>query len=164
MTQRGTYTVVVDCDGNGEYERAVEYMKLAIQQAWLAGTVTTAFNVGSVIVVDEVVQATGYSREIRGNTHAAECAIKKLDDIQMAKGAVLYNTMEPCSFRLSGNKSCTERIIEAGIAKVFIGVKEPDTFSNCQGVQILLDHGIDVVCLKMLEEDCLEPNAELLLS
>ncbi|OMJ29306.1 Diaminohydroxyphosphoribosylamino-pyrimidine deaminase [Smittium culicis] len=70
--------------------------------------------------------------------------------------------MEPCSHRLSGKESCADKIIRAGVKKVYIGVKEPSTFSECRGCQILLDAGIDVTVLQMLQERCLEPNRELL--
>ncbi|PVU97901.1 hypothetical protein BB559_001856 [Furculomyces boomerangus] len=162
MVRQGTYRVVYDCDGDDELEKAFEFMNLAILQAYMSVNVNTAFNVGSVIVIDDVVSSTGYSRELEGNKHSTECALEKLDNIRMARGAVLYTTLEPCSYRLSGKKSCAQRIIECGFQKVFFGVKEPDTFSRCEGVSVLVSAGIDVVCMKMLEEACLEPNRSLL--
>ncbi|OLY84819.1 Diaminohydroxyphosphoribosylamino-pyrimidine deaminase [Smittium mucronatum] len=162
MGNKKALKVVYDHKESAEYENAYEFMNLAIQQAFMAPTVSTAFNVGSVVVVDDVVMSTGYSREHPGNTHAAEVALAKLNPQKLSHGSSLYNTMEPCSHRLSGKESCADRIIRAGVAKVYIGVKEPSTFSECKGCQTLLDAGIDVIYMQMLQERCLEPNRELL--
>ncbi|KAI9504011.1 cytidine deaminase-like protein [Coemansia spiralis] len=143
----------------------MEFMELAIQQANRAQPIETAFNVGSLLVGGRQIIATGYSRELPGNTHAAQCAIAKSKSTTLAylvPGSTLYSTMEPCSFRLSGNTPCSTHIINAGIKKIVIGVKEPLTFSNCQGVARLLEAGIEVVHLKILEEECLKPNIHLL--
>lgn len=55
-----------------------------------------------------------------------------------------FSTMEPCSKRLSGKKTCCERIIESGIKTVYMGVKEPDNFVNCEGAKILKEKGVDL--------------------
>ncbi|KAJ1735745.1 hypothetical protein LPJ61_000397 [Coemansia biformis] len=159
------YRVIAHDDGSEEVEEHMELMELAIQQAHLARPSDTAFSVGSLLVNGRQIIATGYSHELPGNTHAAQCAIAKSKGTQQAHlvpGAVLYTTMEPCSGRLSGNTPCSSRIIDAGIGRVVIGVKEPATFSNCQGVARLLEAGIEVVHLKILEEQCLRPNIHLL--
>ncbi|ORX68359.1 cytidine deaminase-like protein [Linderina pennispora] len=143
----------------------MELMDLAIQQASLAQPIETAFSVGCLLINGSHIISTGYSRELPGNQHAAQCAITKSktsSQAHLVAGATLYTTMEPCSARLSGNTPCSTHIINAGIKKVVIGVKEPSTFSNCQGVVRLREAGIDVVHLKVLEEDCLRPNIHLL--
>ncbi|KAJ1772276.1 hypothetical protein LPJ77_000199 [Coemansia sp. RSA 2523] len=159
------YRVISHDDGSEEVEAHIEFMELAIQQAQLARPTQSAFNVGSLLVNGRQIIATGFSRELPGNTHAAQCAIaksKSTHQAHMVQGSVLYSTMEPCSFRLSGNVPCSSHIIGAGIRQVVIGVKEPATFSDCQGVTRLLEAGIEVIHLKLLEEECLLPNIHLL--
>ncbi|KAJ2372370.1 hypothetical protein IW150_000772 [Coemansia sp. RSA 2607] len=159
------YRVISSDDGSEEVEAHIEFMELAIQQANLARPIETAFSVGSLLVHGRKIISTGYSREIPGNTHAAQCAItksKSTSQAHLVKGSVLYTTMEPCSFRLSKNTPCSTHIINAGIRQVIIGVKEPQTFSQCQGVHKLLEAGIEVIHLKLLEERCLRPNIHLL--
>ncbi|KAJ2777621.1 hypothetical protein H4R18_005059 [Coemansia javaensis] len=162
---RGTYRVIASDDGSEEVEAHMAFMELAIQQAHLARPIDTAFNVGSLLVSGRQIIATGYSRELPGNTHAVQCALTKAKSTRQAglvRGCVLYTTMEPCSHRLSGSAPCAAGIAAAGIALVVIGVKEPATFSNCQGVARLLEAGVDVVHLQILEERCLRPNIHLL--
>ena len=71
------------------------------------------------------------------------------------KGASIYTTLEPCSVRKSGSRPCADRIIEAGFARVYVGVLEPGDFVVCEGTQRLLDAGIEVVLVEGLEEECL---------
>ncbi|KAG0314112.1 hypothetical protein BGZ99_008361 [Dissophora globulifera] len=76
---------------------------------------------------------------------------------------IMYSTMEPCSTRLSGKKSCSERLIASGIRRVYIGVREPDRFvQNVVGVENMADSGIEVVHIPGLEEECLAPNKHVL--
>ncbi|KAF0682942.1 Aste57867_24955 [Aphanomyces stellatus] len=140
-------------------ERDERFMRLAIAQAHLSPPAESAYCVGCVIVKDDQVISTGYSRELPGNTHAEQCALMKLD--MHAQGAELYTTMEPCSVRLSGNKPCVESCIQGQVARVIVGVMEPAKFVQCEGVRLLQEKGIQVDLLHGLEAECLAPNKHL---
>lgn len=145
--------------------RDAEWMQMAIEQAHLSHPVEKAYCVGAVLVKNNTLLATGYSRELPGNTHAEQCAIMKVPNQEDLRGATIYTTMEPCSTRLSGNKPCTERILEAGITRVVMGVKEPPNLvAACQGVQILRAAGVQVQVVPGVEEACLAPNQHILKS
>lgn len=137
-------------------------MQLALDEAGKCIPTPTAFCVGAVIVDSAgKLLATGYSRELEGNTHAEANSIDKLvaddaDKLQLLKGSDIYTTMEPCSVRLSGNVPCTRRILEAGISRVFLGTVEPDDFVKCEGVQLLRDAGVQVYTVPGFAEKCLE--------
>lgn len=106
-----------------------KYMELAIAEAAKCPPTTTAYSVGAVLVGGggkAGVISTGYSRELPGNTHAEQNAIAKLGTVP--ENTLLFSTMEPCSLRLSGNLPCVDRVLQAGIQTVFVGVSEPDTF------------------------------------
>lgn len=111
-----------------------KYMEIALKEAAKCKYVNTAYNVGAVIVNGADILAMGYSRELPGNTHAEQCALdkyfKETGNKMLPKGSVLYTTMEPCSERNSGNKSCLERILEqkGNINAVFYGTREPEKF------------------------------------
>lgn len=113
-------------------------MKLALRQASRCEPTSTAFCVGCIIAISgtEQIVATGFSRELEGNTHAEQCALDKAvpssssgdgggglaaegkvggEEAQAAQAQVveldLYTTMEPCSERLSGATPCAQRIL-----------------------------------------------------
>lgn len=85
---------------------------------------------------------------------------------------ILYVTMEPCGYRLSGNMPCVRRIGETrvaaaadgkeygrgrgGIDKVFFGVKEPGDFVGpSQGCRMLDEAGVAWEVVGGLEEEIL---------
>ncbi|GAB5591489.1 hypothetical protein Unana1_06389 [Umbelopsis nana] len=141
----------------------LHFMRMAIEQANLSQPVESAYCVGAVLVdATGQVLSTGYSRELPGNTHAEQCALDKLSDSRMAENAICYTTMEPCSTRLSGNKPCVERLIEAKVKKVIMGVKEPPNFVECSGVDLLRQADIEVLVVPGVEEECLLPNKHIL--
>ncbi|GAA5911745.1 hypothetical protein JCM8208_005586 [Rhodotorula glutinis] len=150
----------------------VRFMRLALAEARKSVHTPTAFCVGAVVVsaphhptrpLD--VLATGYSRELEGNTHAEQCALDKvalsaspprapsststissssspLDSL--LDGASIYTTMEPCSTRLSGNTPCVQRVLASPIQRVYVGVLEPSDFVECEGVRLLREAGREV--------------------
>ncbi|KAG0367799.1 DRAP deaminase [Gamsiella multidivaricata] len=79
------------------------------------------------------------------------------------QGWIMYSTMEPCSTRLSGNRSCSELLIESHVRKVYVGVREPDHFVKMVvGVENMVKQGIEVTLIPGFEEQCLAPNRHVL--
>ncbi|KAJ2690718.1 hypothetical protein IWW39_000520 [Coemansia spiralis] len=162
----GSYLVIERDDETRQVETYIAFMRLAIMQATLAEPSSNTFNTGVLIVNGTQLIGEGHTREPHApHTHAAECAIQKArhgKQAHLLTSSTLYTTMEPCSSPRMSKVPCTTHIINAGIAKVVIGVKEPESFVNCQGVKTLVAAGIDVVHLKILQEECLTTNIHLL--
>ncbi|KAG9954559.1 putative multicopper oxidase, type 1, partial [Aureobasidium melanogenum] len=154
-------------------------MRLALDEARKSPPKPTNYCVGAVLVSPsspEPILATGYTLELEGNTHAEQCCLGKLARTMniseehvgsiMPDDTVLYTTMEPCDFRLSGNLPCTERVLltrsssstgHKGIQKVYIGVKEPEKFvGENKGRRKLEDAGIPVIHVEGLEHEILK--------
>lgn len=146
------------------------FMRYAIALARQSPPKPSNFCVGAVLVSSTAseILSTGYTLECEGNTHAEQsCFIKlskangvpeeRLGDI-LPEDTVLYTTMEPCVKRLSGNKSCVERILALGesIRTVYVGVKEPEKFvGQNEGRKLLEDAGVRVVLVEGLEKEIL---------
>ena len=127
-----------------------KYMELALEEAKKCDGTESAFSVGALLVKDGKVLATGYSRELPGNTHAEQCALEKYytenNTRNVPEGTIIYTTMEPCSERLSGNLPCVDRILETNIKTVFVGVLEPTTFiANNIGKEKLTKAGVEYI-------------------
>ncbi|AET39027.1 uncharacterized protein Ecym_3555 [Eremothecium cymbalariae DBVPG len=140
-----------------------KYLELAVEEAKKCEPTTTAFSVGAVLVNGTDIISAGYSREFPGNTHAEQCALEKYFKRTNQKftppGTIIYTTMEPCSYRLSGNEPCVQRIIKqkGNISTVFVGVMEPDTFvKNNSSFVSLKQHGIDYILIPGYEEACIK--------
>jgi pyrimidine deaminase RibD-like protein len=142
------------------------WMRLAISLAWECPPSATAFSVGAVIVgADGTELSRGFSRE-GGDAvvHAEESALGKLaaGDPRLA-GATVYSTLEPCSFRKSRPRTCTELIIAAGLRRVVIAWREPALFvADCQGYELLSAAGLQVSEMPGLAAEAAAPNRHLL--
>lgn len=148
-------------------ESAKKYMQLAIEEAKKSEPTPTAFCVGALLVNNGKIISTGYSRELPGNTHAEQCALDKYftknNTDKVPPGTELYTTMEPCSFRLSGNDPCLNRVINqnGNISSVFVGVMEPSTFvKNNVSYDKLTESGINYIKIDGFEDEAIKIAAK----
>lgn len=109
--------------------------------------------VGAVIVREGVVVGRGYHRKA-GTPHAEVNAIA--DAGIASRGATLYVTLEPCN-HTGRTPPCTEAILAAGIARVVIGMADPNPEVAGGGAAFLTEQGIEV-CSGVLEEQCRRLN------
>jgi diaminohydroxyphosphoribosylaminopyrimidine deaminase / 5-amino-6-(5-phosphoribosylamino)uracil reductase len=96
--------------------------------------------VGAVIVADGQVVGEGYHPEA-GQPHAEIFALHKAGDL--ARGADLYVTLEPCSHH-GRTGPCADAVIAAGIARVFVGTGDPNPQVYGRGIARLRTAGIEV--------------------
>lgn len=124
----------------------------------------TAYSVGSVIAdAGGQVLATGFSRELGDAWHAEEVALHKARTAGVdLTGATIYASMEPCGLRLSGRKPCVEHILEAGIRRVVLALREPPKFVENEGLGRLQRFGVMVIEIPGLAEAARRPNRHLL--
>jgi len=98
-------------------------------------------NVGCVIVHDGEIIARGATAP-GGRPHAEAMALAEAGG--KAKGATLYTTLEPCAHSSERGPTCSAIIPEAGIARVVIGIKDPDPRTSGDGMKMLRKAGIEV--------------------
>ena len=126
----------------------VERMRRAMALAAEVRT-TTAPNpwVGCVVVPTRAGSGAGTTDVFEGATappggpHAEVSALDRAGE--RARGATLYVTLEPCAHH-GRTPPCTDAIIEAGVARVVIGIEDPDPHVAGRGIALLRDAGIDV--------------------
>ncbi len=105
--------------------------------------------VGCVIVRDGRVLATGWHKKAGGD-HAEAAALRKLG--WRAPRATVYVTLEPHSFH-GRTPPCSERLIEAKVARVVVGMKDPNPRVAGNGIKQLKRAGIAVE-QGVLEDEC----------
>lgn len=97
--------------------------------------------VGCVIVRDGIVIAEGATGD-GGRPHAEEIALDQAGEA--ARGATAYVTLEPCGQRSNGGCSCSQRLVEAGVASVIYACDDPSPFASHIGVERMKAVGITV--------------------
>jgi len=127
---------------SGMISRDESYMRMALSLAEEGlGRVWPNPAVGCVIVNDGVVVGQGRTAD-GGRPHAEAEALAEAG--AAAKGADVYVSLEPCSHH-GKTPPCAEALVEAGVARVFVGCGDPDPRVAGQGIAILQDAGIEVV-------------------
>jgi pyrimidine deaminase RibD-like protein len=133
----------------------------AVALAELCPPSSTAFSVGAVIAsASGEVLATGYSRQHTPLDHAEEAALSTVD-VDLT-GATIYSSLEPCSKRASRPRTCTDLILASPIRRVVFAWREPSTFVDGEGAELLRAAGCEIVELPELAADAQRPNAHLL--
>jgi diaminohydroxyphosphoribosylaminopyrimidine deaminase / 5-amino-6-(5-phosphoribosylamino)uracil reductase len=124
-------------------ESDLMYMKRALMLAAKASGATSPNPmVGALIVRNGLVIAEDFHKKA-GELHAEALAILKAGDA--AKNAALYVTLEPCCHTDKRTPPCSRAIIDAGIKKVFVAMKDPNPRVFGRGIRELRNHGITVV-------------------
>ncbi len=141
------------------------YMRMAIDQGKRSKAEDNRPHpkVGAAIVKDGKVLGSAYRGEQGSGDHAEYTLFeKKLPDVSL-RGATLFTTLEPCTSRKT-HKPCSDWIIEKGVAKVVIGMLDPDPRIHGQGASKLKEYSIYVGYFPLhLREEIEADNQEFIL-
>ena len=134
-----------------------KFMRLALREA-ARGVGCTSPNpaVGAVIVKSGRVIAKGWHR-CAGGAHAEIEALRALKKPDLARGATIFVTLEPCCTQ-GRTPPCTDAIIGAGIARVVTGATDPNPRHAGRGFAVLKKAGVTVT-EGILAEKCAALNA-----
>jgi diaminohydroxyphosphoribosylaminopyrimidine deaminase/5-amino-6-(5-phosphoribosylamino)uracil reductase len=132
------------------------FMRLALREAAKgAGRTSPNPAVGAVIVRGGRVLARGY-HHAAGQPHAEIEALRALPRPELARGARLYVTLEPCSTH-GRTPPCTEAILAAGLGRVVIGAVDPNPRHAGRAGELLAAGGVSVTA-GVLAEECARLN------
>ena len=113
--------------------------------------------VGCIIVNNDRVVGRGWTQP-GGRPHAEREALDRAGEL--ARGANVYVTLEPCSHR-GQTPPCADALIEAGVKQVFVAVMDPDDRVSGTGISKLQTAGIGVTP-GLLREEAAKVNAGFL--
>ncbi|MHB1922045.1 MAG: bifunctional diaminohydroxyphosphoribosylaminopyrimidine deaminase/5-amino-6-(5-phosphoribosylamino)uracil reductase RibD, partial [Chitinophagaceae bacterium] len=109
-----------------------------------AGKVAPNPMVGAVLVFEEKIIGEGFHRQFGGPHAEVNCLLDvEESDREKVRYSTLYVNLEPCS-HFGKTPPCTELIIRNEIPKVIIGCEDWNPEVNGQGVNQLLQAGVEV--------------------
>lgn len=97
--------------------------------------------VGAILIRDGRVAGRGWTRP-GGRPHAEAMALEQAGDA--ARGGTLYTSLEPCAHVSPRGPTCTATIIASGVARVVIGLRDPDPRTDGKGIAALEAAGVEV--------------------
>ena len=98
--------------------------------------------VGAVIVKNGQIISEDFHRK-PGTPHAEALALEKAG--REARNSTLYVSLEPCCHTEKRTPPCTKALINAGIKKVIIAMKDPNPKVSGKGIIELQKAGIEVI-------------------
>jgi pyrimidine deaminase RibD-like protein len=123
-----------------------DFMKLAIEEAKMCRPEDrhTHPKVGAVVVKKGQVLAKGHRGEIdpKKGQHAEFTALELKLGTDSAADCTVYTTLEPCTTRRHPKVPCAYRLIERKVARVVIGMLDPNQDICGRGIRALRDAGI----------------------
>jgi diaminohydroxyphosphoribosylaminopyrimidine deaminase/5-amino-6-(5-phosphoribosylamino)uracil reductase len=130
-----------------------KWMGVALEQG-AHGTPSPNPHVGAVVVKGGEIIGRGH-HERAGEDHAEVAALHQAGE--KARGATLYVTLEPCN-HVGRTPPCVDAILEAHVARVVIGCRDPNPNVPGRGAERLGEEGVAV------ELGCREKEAQRLIA
>lgn len=100
--------------------------------------------VGAVVVKDGKVIGEAYRGELAPGEHAEFTALEHKLGSDVVAGATVFTTLEPCTGRNAPKIPCAKRLVQRKVARVVVGMLDPNPNISGRGVQLLRDHNISV--------------------
>ena len=124
-------------------EQVIEVMNKSIQEP---RDDKVSPNVGALLIKSDGEIETSFRGELRHGDHAEFTLLERKYRSVPLDGSILFTTLEPCApgARKIPKLSCAERIVNARIKKVWIGIEDPDPMVDRRGIKYLIDNGIEV--------------------
>lgn len=121
--------------------------------------------VGAVLVKADGSVETAFRGELRDGDHAEFTLLERKNRATRLDGAVLFATLEPCApgARSHPKLGCAERIVNARIKEVWVGIEDPDPTVDRKGISYLQSRGVKVYMFdRDLQERIGNANREFL--
>lgn len=114
-------------------EMAIQIMNKSIQEPRQD---KTSPKVGAVLIKPGGTEETAFRGELRHGDHAEFTLLERKNRSNHLDDSILFATLEPCapSAKKHPKLGCAERIVNARIKKVWVGIEDPDPSVDRKGI------------------------------
>lgn len=125
-------------------QMAIDVMNDSIGEPRTDGKVSP--KVGAVLIKPDGTVETASRGELRFGDHAEFTLLERKNRSKKLDGSILFATLEPCApgARRHPKLGCAERIVNARVKEVWIGIEDPDPDVDRKGIKFLEENGINV--------------------
>jgi ATP-dependent DNA helicase RecG len=125
-------------------EKAIEVMRQSVNEPRVDDDAPP--KVGAVLWKSDGTIETACRGELRYGDHAEFTLLERKNRRNRLDGAILFATLEPCGpgARNHPKLGCAERIVNARIKEVWLGVQDPHPKVAGKGLEFLKRHGVVV--------------------
>ena len=118
-------------------ELAIEEMRKSVREPREDGKASPL--VGAALVKPDGSVETAHRGELRHGDHAEFTLLERKNRANKLDGSKLFATLEPCApgARNHPKLGCAERIVNARISEVWIGIEDPDPTVAGDGIEHL---------------------------
>ncbi len=125
----------------GALDRRFMAQAIALGEA-ARGTTAPNPNVGCLIVAPDGAVVGRGATASGGRPHAEAVALQQAGEL--ATGATVYVTLEPCAHVSERGPACADLLAAAKPARVVVALKDPDPRTSGKGIKRLRDSGVEV--------------------
>ena len=122
--------------------------------------------VGAVLAKkDGTLVNKAFRGELRKGDHAEFTVLERKHRSDKLDGYIIYATLEPCApgARSITKLGCAERIVNARISKVFVGIEDPDPKVKGNGIAYLKNNNLEIDFFDQdLQQEILKTNDQFL--
>lgn len=151
------------CNPRKMMEKAIAVMRESINEPRADKKASPL--VGAVLVTPDGAVDTACRGELRHGDHAEYTLLERKHRDERLDGSLLFATLEPCApgARKHPKLACAERIVNARIAEVWVGIEDPDPMVDRQGIRYLEQNGVEVHIFDLdLQDEIREANEEFI--
>lgn len=125
-------------------QMAIDAMNDSIEEPRTDGKVSP--KVGAVLIKPDGTVESASRGELRFGDHAEFTLLERKNRSSKLDGSILFATLEPCApgARRHPKLGCAERIVNARVTEVWIGIEDPDPDVDRKGIKFLEENGIKV--------------------
>ena len=125
-------------------ELAIQAMRKSVNEPRADGKASPM--VGAVLWRPDGMVDAAFRGELRHGDHAEFTLLERKHGDEKLDGSFLFATLEPCApgARKHPKLPCAERIVNARVAEVWVGIEDPDPTVDRQGIRYLEQNGIKV--------------------